>query len=94
MELDIITQVVCKETDLFVEDGTQFLRRMDVKRCRTSHQSEGGDHAYQSEAVVAVQMGDKDVTQFRESHMTAPELHLRTLRTVEHKKFFAHLHNL
>ena len=94
MELDIITQVVCKETDLFVEDGTQFLRRMDVKRCRTSHQSEGGDHAYQSEAMVTVQMGDKDMSQLREADATSAELHLRPFSTVEHQEPVAHLHQL
>ena len=94
MELDIISQVVCEESDLLLQNGAQLLRRVDVERCRPSHQSEGGDHANQSEAVVAVQMGDKDMPQLRETDTASAELHLRTLSTVEHQETVAHLHQL
>ena len=52
---------------------------------RTSHESEGRDHADQAETMVAVQMGDKHMTQFGESDLAAPQLHLRAFRAIEHK---------
>ena len=94
MELDLKAQVVGKEGDLFLKDRPQGLRGMDMERSRTPHQSEGGDHAYQSEAMVTVQMGDKDMSQLREADATSAELHLRPFSTVEHQEPVAHLHQL
>ena len=53
-----------------------------MKSSRAPQQAESGDHTYQSEAVVSVQMGNEDMTQFRKSHPAPAELHLRTLGTV------------
>ena len=82
MELNGKAQVVGKECDLFLKDWPQFLGGMDVERRRTPHQSEGGDHANQSETMDAMQVGDKDMAQLREAHMTSAELHLRSFSTV------------
>ena len=94
MELDVKAQVVGEEGDLLLKDRPQILRGVDVERSRSAHQSEGRDHAYQTETMVAVQMGNKDMTQLRETDTASTELHLRTLSTVEHQETVAHLHQL
>ena len=61
---------------------------------RAPQKSEGRYHPYQSETVVTMQMGDKDMAQLREAHPTTTELHLGTLGTVEHQHFITYLDNL
>ena len=41
-----------------------------------------------------MQMGDEDVTQFGETHLTATELHLGALSTVEHQHLVTYLDDL
>ena len=65
-----------------------------MQRGRTSYQTEGGNHANQSETMVTMQMSDKHMTQLRKAYLTAPQLHLRTLRAVEHEDLPSHLDHL
>jgi hypothetical protein len=67
---------------------------MDMERGCTPQKTEGRYHPNQSEAVVAVQMGDENMTQLREAHTTTTELHLGTLGTIEHQHLVTHLHHL
>ena len=94
IELHLKTQVVGKEGDLSFEDRAQFLGTIHMQRCRTPHQSEGGDHTDQSETMVPVQMGDKHMTELRKTYLTASQLHLRTLGTIEHEQLSPHFDHL
>jgi hypothetical protein len=41
-----------------------------------------------------MQMGDKHMTEFRETHPALTQLHLRALCTIEHQHLVAHLDDL
>ena len=94
MELDGEAQVVGIERNLMFEFRSQSFRPMHVEGGNTSHESEGGDHADESEAMVAMQMGDEDMPQFGKSHPALTKLHLGALSTVEHQDLLTHLDNL
>jgi hypothetical protein len=94
MEDDFEVEVVGKELYLALQLGAQCLRGMDVETGCAPQKSESGDHANEAETVVAMQMGDEDVTELREAHTTAAQLHLSALGTVEHQHLVAHLHHL
>ena len=93
-EFHLKTQVVGEEGYLTFENWSQFLRAIDMQRCRASYESEGRDHPDQSETVVTMQMGDKHMTQLRKTYLTAPQLHLSAFCTVEHEDLTPHLHHL
>ena len=65
-----------------------------MERSSTPQKPEGGNHPNESEAMVAMQMGDEDMAQLRETNPTTAKLHLGTLGTVEHQHLVTHLHNL
>ena len=67
---------------------------MDMKGRCTTQQTKGGDHADESETMVAMKMGDEDTTEFQEVEMTLTHLCLGALRTVEHQHSFPHLYQL
>ena len=67
---------------------------MHMQTGRAPQQSEGGDHADESEAVVTMQMGDKHMTEFREAHPAFTQLHLCALCTIEHQHLITHLDHL
>ena len=94
VEHHLEVEIVGKEADLTLQLGAQGLRCMDMKTRRTPQQSEGGNHAYQTKAMITVKMGDEDMTQLGKPHTTPTQLHLRTLSTVEHQHLIAHLHYL
>ena len=94
IEFHLKAQIVCEEGYLTVEDRSQFLRAIDMQRRRTSYESESGNHPNQPETVVTMQMGNKHMTQFGKAYLTTPQLHLRTLRTVEHEHLASHLDHL
>ena len=87
-------QVMCKELDLSFEFRTQSLWCMDMQASRTPQQTEGGDHANESEAVVTMQMGDKHMAELREAHSAFTQLHLRALGTIKHQHLVTHLNHL
>ena len=94
MELHLEAQVVSKEVYLAAQDGAERLRAVDMEGGRPPHQTEGGDHANEAEAMVAMQMGDKDMTQFGKPRMTPTQLRLRALCTIEHQQLLTHFHHL
>ena len=65
-----------------------------MKGGSTSQETESGYHTDKSEAVVAMQMCDKDMTQLGKPHPTTAQLHLSTFGAVEHKHLLTHLHHL
>jgi hypothetical protein len=67
---------------------------MDMEGSSTPQQSEGGDHADQTEAVVTMQMGDEDPAELREVQMAFPHLRLCPFGTVEHQQPVPHLYEL
>ena len=94
MELDGEAQVVGIELYLMFEFRSQRLRSMHMKGGNAPHQSEGGDHADESEAMVAMQVGDEDMSQFGETHPALAQLHLCALGTIEHQNLLTHLDDL
>jgi hypothetical protein len=67
---------------------------MHMQTGRAPQQSEGGDHADESEAVVTMQMGDKHMTEFGESNPAFTQLHLSALSTIQHQHLFSHFDHL
>ena len=94
MELDLEAQIVGVELYLMFEFWPQFSWSMNVEGGNTPHKSEGGDHADEPEAMVAMQVGDEYMPQFGETHPALAQLHLRTLGTVEHQNLLTHLDDL
>ena len=85
IEHHLKAQVMGEESNLIVQHGAQCLRGMDMEGSSTSQKAESGDHPYQAETMVAMQMGDEHPTEFGEVQMTFPHLCLCSLRTVEHQ---------
>jgi hypothetical protein len=94
MEHHLEIEVVGKEADLTIQLSAQGLRSMDMQTSRAPQQPEGGDHAYQTKTMVAMKMGDEDMTQLGKAHMTLAQLHLGALGTIEHQHLVTHLHHL
>ena len=94
MELDLEAQIVGVELYLMFEFWPQFSRSMHMEGCYAPHQPEGGNHTDESEAMVAMQVGDKDMSQFGKTHPALAQLHLGALGTVEHQNLLTHLDNL
>ena len=94
MELDGEAQVVGVELYLMFQFRPQCLGSMHMKGRNASHESEGGDHTNESEAMVAMKMGDEDMPQFGKAHPAPAKLHLGALSTVEHQNLLAHLDDL
>jgi hypothetical protein len=68
MELDTEAQVVSIELDLMFEFWSQCRWSMNVEGGNAPHKSEGGNHADESEAMVAMQVSDEYMPQFGETH--------------------------
>ena len=94
MEYHLKAQVMGKESYLTVQHGSQRLWCMDMEGSSSTQETKGGDHTNESKTVVAMKMGDKYPTEFREMQMTLTHLRLGALRTVEHQQPFSHLHQL
>ena len=72
----------------------QFGESMNVKRGSTPQEAESGDESHESEAMVAMEVGDEDVAETRETESYAAILALRTFATVNHIEFVAQVDNL
>ena len=94
MELDVVARVLAEERKLGFEHRSQFLRGMYMERCRSPQHAKSTEHAYQTEAVVAMQMRDKDMTQLGETHRSTTQLHLRTFATIYHELLATTVHDL
>ena len=67
---------------------------MNMKCGSTSQQAKGRNHAYQSKAVVTMNVRDKNMANLCKTYMTTAKLHLCTLAAINHKQLFSHLDNL
>ena len=94
VEDNVELQSRAKHLQLHVEQGTHCCRRVDVQRRGTSQHAHGGDEAYQSEAVVAMEMRDKHRLNLGEADMVFPHLQLRALATVDHEELAPQLNDL
>ena len=94
MEVDFIIEVVAEQLHLQPQHLLQCLWCVDGQTCRASQQSEGAQHAYEPEAMVAVQMADEDGTDFSKPYVRTPELYLRAFATVYQEELPPHLHHL
>ena len=94
IELHLIAQVAAEELYLLAQHVAKGGRPVDMERRRTAEQSECGNHANETEAVIAMQMGDKHMAELGETGMTATQLHLRPLAAVNHHQLATNLDKL
>ena len=94
MEQHFVLKAIAEHVELSLQHGAKLGRGIDVERSRAPQHAEGGNHAYQTETMVAVQMGKKNSHDAVEPHMRASQLHLGALATIYHKQFVAQLHHL
>lgn len=67
---------------------------MDMQVCCASQHTEGGDETKETETMITMQMGDKDVSQPSEVQLVASELDLCSLTAVYHVELFAYVEHL
>lgn len=67
MEVNLIVEIVAEQFHLLLQDVFHRGRCIDGQPCSPPKQPKGAEHAYQAEAVIAVQMGDEDSTDFGEA---------------------------
>ena len=60
----------------------------------TPKQAKRTEHPYQSEAMVSMQVRNKDGIKLREIDMGSIQLHLRPFPAINHKKFSSDFYNL
>ena len=63
VELHLVVHPFAEEVQLGLHELFQFGGGIDVHGGSASQQSEGGEQSDESEAVVAVEVGDEDVVQ-------------------------------
>ena len=91
---NLIAQVTAEQCHLTVQHLFKLLVGVDMQLCRTSQETEGRNHAYQTEAMVTMQVRDKHMTYFREMHTQPAQLQLSTLATIHHKQFITQFNYL
>ena len=94
IEHHLETQIMGEELNLPIQFRPQCLWRVDVQFGGAPQQSEGGDHADETEAVVTMQMSDKHMPQLGEPQVALAKLHLSSLRTIQHQQLLTHLNHL
>ena len=94
MELDLVFKSLTVSLHLHLQDGLQLRRSMDMQRCCTPQHAECGYHPDKPEAMVAMQMGNKNVANARETHARTTELYLGALSAVYHEHLVAQLYHL
>ena len=67
MEVNLVVEVVTEQLHLLLQHILQGSWRIDGQPCRTAQQAKRAEHAYQSETMVAMQMGDEDGTDLGEA---------------------------
>ena len=72
----------------------EVLMGVDVHILRTAEHSECGEQTEQSEAVVAVEVGDEDIVQAGGVYAETADSVLRPFTAVNKKKFVTHLKDL
>ena len=60
VELNGVAQRAAEHVNLLHEYSFQLFRSVYVQGCRPSKEREGGDDSHQTEAMVAMKMGDED----------------------------------
>ena len=80
------------------EDATEetfyLLRPMDVQTGCTTQESHGADETRQTKHVIAMVVGDEDVSDACHSQPHALHLHLCSFAAVYHEVLRAEIHNL
>ena len=94
MELNLVFKSLTVGLHLHLQDGLQLRRSMDMQRCCTPQHAECGYHPDKPEAMVAMQMGNKNVANARETHARTTELYLGALSAVYHEHLVAQLYHL
>ena len=94
MEDDLVCHLIAMIVQQRLHQLLQIRRCVDMQRLRTPHHTEGGDEADQSEAMVAVQVGDEDVIQPRRTECHTPEPNLTALAAINHERLVAEFQHL
>ena len=94
IERHFVSQVVGIELELSVQFLAQFFRCMHMQLSRTSQQTKSRNHANQAKAVIAMQVGNKHMTELIKTHPALSQLHLGTLGTIKHQYLLAYFYNL
>ena len=92
MELDL--QFFAKEVELLFHQFAQHLVGIYVKWGSATKQPECGNHSYEPEAVVAVQVRYEYVVYEREMYVIPAQLQLCAFAAVNHKLLIANLYDL
>ena len=79
----------CFQFYLSMKHCFEFFRGVDMEGGSASEQAESTDETDETEAMVAMEMGDKDGTEFGETYFRAAKLNMRTLAAVYHEELFA-----
>ena len=67
---------------------------IDGQPGRTPQEPEGAQHAYEPEAMVAMQMGNEHGTDLRKTDVRTAQQHLCALTTIDKEELAANLDNL
>jgi hypothetical protein len=94
MESYFVAQVTTEEVRLLLEYVAQGFIGIDMHCSRASKETESAEHANESEAMVTMQMRDKDVTQLGERQTSLAHLYLCAFTTVDHVQFTPALNHL
>jgi len=94
MELYLVAQVTTEGIHLHLQDSLKPLVGMYVQAGGAPQETESGNHAYQPEAVVAVQMRDEHMANLREAHPATAQLQLGAFTAVNHEQFLTNLNDL
>ena len=94
MKHNFILQIIQEHLRLQIQQFLQLFGCIDMKGCSSSHQTESGNHADQTKAMITMKMRDKDRRNAAERLVGSSQLHLRSLTAINHKQLPSHLHNL
>lgn len=94
MGYDVVGHAVAEVVELGAEDGFEVGVGIDVEVGCAAEEVEGGDEPYESEAVVAVEVGDEDGVESGEFELGAAQLELGAFATVYHIEFFSDVDDL
>ena len=94
MELHFVGHALTEVGEPRTHQRLQLGESVDVQRGCTTKESERRNEPYQPEAMVAMQMRDKDVSETRETESCSAILALRTLTTINHIEFVSQVDDL
>ena len=77
-----------------LQQALQISRRINMQGLRSAHHAKGGDETYQSEAMIAMKMGDEDVVQSGCFQCHPAEPYLTPFAAIDHERLVTQLEHL